>query len=142
MANKAGTRPKPTAQKRLEGNPGHRPLPENEWEPDTTSPTKPDEFGRLSDRLWDELVKRLDPVLTSVDGLGLEMICRTYEDWRKYMKDKDEPRADRAYKRIRSMMIEYGLTPASRVKVQPVKSGQKDPLRKFLERGNTGDQPN
>lgn len=135
-------RPKPTKQKELDGNPGHRPLPENEWEPDTTSPGCPEHLNPLGRRLWEELIVRLDLVLTSVDGLGLEMLCRSYEEWRDHLKNRDHSNADRSWKQIRAMMIEFGLTPAARVKVQPVKSGQKDPLRDFLSRGNTSDTTN
>ena len=81
-------------------------------------------------------------MLTRVDGLGLEMLCRAYEEWREHLKNRDHSNADRSWKQIRAMMIEYGATPASRTKVQPVKSGQKDPLRNFLSRGNTSDQTN
>ena len=135
-------RPKPTAQKELDGNPGHRPLPEDEWEPDTTPLEEPEELGDLGKRLWYELIERLDPVITSADRLGLEMICRSYEEWREFLKLRDHSNADRSWKQIRAMMIEFGLTPAARVKVQPVKSGQKDPLRDFLKRGNASNQTN
>ena len=145
MSTKSGTRPKPTAQKELEGNPGHRPLPENEWKPPQTVPKKPREMGPRAKKAWDELVEMLGAVITAVDGIGLEMICRTYEDWRDYLEGKEEARADRAYKRLRSMLLEYGLTPASRTKVQPVGSPKKEgSLEDFLEGrgGNTGNQPN
>ena len=135
-------RPKPTKAKELDGNPGHRPLPEDEWEPDATPPECPEHLGPLGKRLWEELIVRLDPVLTSVDGLGVEMICRSYEEWREHLKVRDHSNADRSWKQIRAMMIEYGLTPAARTKVQPVKPGQKDPLRDFLNRGDASDQAN
>ena len=142
MAGKTGTRPKPSAQKKLEGNPGRRPLPENEWEPAADSPPKPDELGRMAERAWDDLVVRLDPVLTSVDGIGLEMICRAYQEWRTYLGN-DEQKADRAFKRVRSMLLEYGLTPASRTKVQPVKAPRsKNPLKAFLDDGDPSDTTN
>ena len=142
MPGKSGTRPKPSAQKELEGNPGHRPLPENEWKPSQDLPQKPSGLGRPASRAWDDLVVMLGPVITSVDGIGLEMICRTYINWRKHEKENDEPKADRAYKRLRSMLLEYGLTPASRTKVQSPKPPKKNSLKAFLENGNTGNQPN
>jgi phage terminase small subunit len=143
MAGKTGTRPKPSAQKKLEGNPGRRPLPENEWEPDADSPPKPEDLGEMAERVWDDLVVRLDPVLTSVDGMGLEMVCREYEGWREALKTHDRQEADRAFKRVRSMLLEYGLTPAARAKVQPVKAPRgKNPLKAFLDDGGAGDKTN
>ena len=56
MPRVVARRPKPTKQKELEGNPGHRPLPEDEWKPDTTLPDKPEGLGLLGDRLWGELI--------------------------------------------------------------------------------------
>ena len=52
----AGRRPKPTAAKKLAGNPGKRPLPKNEPPPKRTQPVRPRhltregsaEFTRLS----------------------------------------------------------------------------------------------
>ena len=99
-------------------------------------------MGPRAKKAWDELVEMLGAVITAVDGIGLEMICRTYEDWRDYLEGKEEARADRAYKRLRSMLLEYGLTPASRTKVQPAAPPKKNTLKAFLENGNTGDQPN
>ena len=99
-------------------------------------------MGPKAKKAWDELVEMLGAVITAVDGIGLEMICRTYEDWRGYMDENEEARADRAFKRLRSMLLEYGLTPASRTKVQSVKPPKRNSLKAFLENGNTGNQPN
>ena len=99
-------------------------------------------MGTKAKQAWDELVEMLDVVITTVDGIGLEMICRTYEEWREYMDENEEARADRAFKRLRSMLLEYGLTPASRTKVQSAAPKKNNTLKAFLKNGNTGDQPN
>ena len=141
----AGRRPKPTKLKELEGNPGHRPLPEDEWEPEAGLPDKPRGLGVYGNRCWDRLSSHLEEIITEVDWIGFEMVCHAYQDWRVAEKENKPREVDAAFKRLRAMLIEFGLTPAARTKVQAGKSKKKDALQDFLSRGTShgdGAKPN
>lgn len=80
-----GRKPKPTAQKRLEGNPGKRPL--NDAEPqfaaaDTAAPDFLDDTGKAE---WARLVPMLiaNRMLTEGDRTALAAYCNAYSRWRK-----------------------------------------------------------
>lgn len=77
----AGRRPKPTAIKKLQGNPGKRPLNQREPKPAAAVISVP--RGRLPDdgkRLWRSLAPLLVnlKVLTEADLPALEMLCLHY----------------------------------------------------------------
>ena len=57
-----GRRPKPTRLKQLTGNPGKRPLNENEPKPEPNIPECPPELGPLAQREWNRLVGELGPL--------------------------------------------------------------------------------
>lgn len=76
-----GRKPKPTAMKRLAGNPGKRRLDGGEPQPKIVAPRAP--RGRLPDagkRLWRYLVPKLADLglLTELDTTALEMMCLHY----------------------------------------------------------------
>src|SRR5213082_2440861 len=74
-----GRRPKPTAQKKLEGNPGKRKLNDREPKFANTAPARPDDM--LLDELEREIWRRELPlllsskVLTEADGHCLARFC-------------------------------------------------------------------
>jgi len=79
-----GRRPKPSKIKELEGNPGKRPLNQNEPQPPAVqaSQLKPP-YGRLSKqarRLWKDLAPSLEAlgVLTQADLAAFELLCNHY----------------------------------------------------------------
>ena len=121
-----GRRPKPTALKILQGNPGRGPL--NMKEPQLTpgKPEKPEDLGSYGSEMWDELVEELlhIRVLTMADRRALEMACRAYQEYRENLTKIDDLKRFRAvsdaWKRIKSMLVEFGLTPSSRSKIQTV----------------------
>ena len=133
-----GRRPIPTETKRRNGNPGRRPL--NELEPSSGGkPAKPEGLCKTSAAFWDELVECFSQmgILSRVDGLALELLSRTYGHWQHCLAKikncgevvewkakngemivKTSPyvrMAADAEKRLRSLLIEFGMTPASRV---------------------------
>jgi P27 family predicted phage terminase small subunit len=144
-------RPKPTALKELEGNPGNRILNHEEPKPKLGYPERPRglsfcaqrEFGRICD-----LLNQLH-LLAETDGKALAMYCDAYADWedanRKCRADGNwtsEPIINKegdvvgvkekvapwfmvkvtAMKVMKSYLIEFGLTPASRSKLKIEKS--------------------
>lgn len=160
----AGRRPKPTHLKVVSGNPGKRALNKREPKPKKVIPSCPDHLGAAGMVAWGKLCVLLDRmgVLTEADALALERLCdcyaeilecreliqrdgRTYSSTSAAKKEGDEPQflmkanpavamlAD-ADRRFKGYLVEFGLTPAARSKVQ-VKDdgdGEKDPLQEFF----------
>ena len=133
----AGRKPKPTAIKKLAGNPGKRPLNHNEPRPGPVDHKIP--RGRLpkeGQRLWKELAPKLTElgVLTEVDLPAFEMLCLHYALARQALDEIDETgltifeegktkknpamqafrENSQAYK---SLLVEFGLTPSSRSRI-------------------------
>ena len=140
-------RPKPTALKELQGNPGKRPL--NDAEPKATPgvPEMPRGMPKAARREFVRIcgdLMRLG-VLTIVDGKGLMGYCLAYADCEASVKQcakhgmwLEEPIVSKdgqvvgykhkqapwfntqyiALKTMKSFLIEYGLTPASRSRLR------------------------
>lgn len=134
-----GRKKKPTALKLIDGNPGNRPLPENEPMPAPVyKPRAPVGMSRTEQAKWRQMVKRLTAmrVLTEPDLDALEIYVRNWVAMHEALKDI----ADRGkllqspsggvmwnpswsqYKHsekvCRSIQAEFGMTPASRPNVQ------------------------
>jgi P27 family predicted phage terminase small subunit len=157
-----GRRPKPTVLKRLEGNPGKRPLPRNEAKPPVVrtldAPRTLDAVGRQE---WRRLAPQLQMLglLTEIDRSALELCCEIYSELRqlraqrrRWLRDtvkRDEVRRvdaalDRKSGLYRQYLVEFGLTPSSRTRVetdevpapavvQPTGTDGKNPGRFFRE---------
>lgn len=135
-----GRRPIPTSVKKAQGNPGRKPL--NKTEPSAGKhPEKPLHLTGESAALWDRLCEMFESmgILDMADGLAIELICETYEEWRRNMEVIKKnggvystksitgekilrqlphvAQASDAWKRIRSMLSEFGLTPSARVRL-------------------------
>jgi len=81
-----GRKPKATALKVLEGNPGKRPIKFAEPKPKRGAPPCPpwlDDYARTE---WERIVPALDRIglLTEVDGFVLEAYCTCYGHWRRH----------------------------------------------------------
>ena len=79
-----GRRPKSAAEKKLHGNPGRRPLPRNELEPERGIPEPPEWLSDVALEHWRTLAPELDEagVLTAADGHALALLCAAHSDWR------------------------------------------------------------
>ncbi len=68
---------KPTNLKLLEGNPGKRPLPENEPKPKPLMPACPDWLPNEAKAIWEEEAPRLEVLglLTEIDGEEFARYC-------------------------------------------------------------------
>ena len=140
-------RPKPTALKELQGNAGHRPLNAQEPKPDVGCPEMPKGLRKTAQREWRRITADLLRlgVLTVVDGKALAMYCDAYADWEEAQREcvkeglwVEEPIVNKdgcvvgykkkqapwfnikiiAMKVMKSYLIEFGLTPASRTKLK------------------------
>ncbi|HCR1107425.1 TPA: phage terminase small subunit P27 family [Klebsiella aerogenes] len=152
----AGRPKKPTALKVIQGNPGKRALPEHEPKPERGTPCAPAHFGGTARDWFAEAAAELDKigVLTLLDGNALELLIEAYAEYRQHCEELDaegytyrttsttgetvikaHPAAamkSDAWKRVRAMLGEFGMTPASRAKVSTKHGGEEDPLQAFL----------
>ena len=137
-----GTRPTPTALKVLHGNPGRRPLNGDEPQFKAGLPDKPAWFDTYASEEWDRIVSNVNGqrILTKADLGILVATCLCYEQMRetlaiiktlgrsyvvedmggnKHYKARPEcVRFETAQREYRALLIELGLTPASRSKVK------------------------
>jgi P27 family predicted phage terminase small subunit len=139
-------RPKPTILKELAGNPGGRPLNDQEPQPEKGVPEMPKGMGLAAKRMWRRWTKQLIEVgvMSIVDGVALEQACVSAALAEKFyrealaspmvdefagMSDTGEVFTKRkvnpaalgyiaASKNVKAFLIEFGLTPASRSKLK------------------------
>ena len=80
-----GRKPKPTALKVLEGNPGKRPLNEYEPVPPKGTIECPDWLEEEAKREWERLAPSLEAmgVLTTADLTAFAGYCQAYARWRE-----------------------------------------------------------
>jgi len=140
-----GARPKPTKLKVIEGNPGKRPLPEDEPMPDKAKrmPTAPAHLDKLAKREWVRTGKQLFDLglLTKLDLPAFEQYCEAYATWKKAIEAVQVDNillksatggmymnpalhvASQAAKQMKVLLVEFGMTPAARTKltVEPKK---------------------
>jgi P27 family predicted phage terminase small subunit len=148
----AGRRPKPTALKELQGNPGKRALNKNEPKP-TGIPTCPSHLDRIAKAEWKRVSYELLSVglLTVVDRSALGAYCAAFARWVKAEKElQNKPAvvkapsgypmpnpyigiANSALDLMRKFLTEFGMTPASRsrIHVEPAGGGA-DPFAAFM----------
>jgi len=159
----SGRRPTPTSLKNLRGNPGKRKLNDAEPVLETKAPAKPT-LSPEADAYWNGLLPLLLDmrVVSEADAIALAACCKLcvrldqaeaeisgrglIVDEPIVDKDGNEVGtrtkanpavgiADRTYARLKSYLIEFGLTPAARTKVRVDKPPQADPFDAFLSRG-------
>ncbi|MFW1676443.1 phage terminase small subunit P27 family [Pontibacter sp. JAM-7] len=154
----SGPAPKPTALKLVTGNAGKRPINKKEPKPRSERPKVPAHLSPKAKTAFKNVCDLLEDmgVLTIADGMALELLCDAYAEWRdldKLIKSKGHiyttvatsgeevikgnpavaMRAD-AWKRVKSMAAEFGLTAASRTKIQTNTPEETDPLEEYLKR--------
>jgi P27 family predicted phage terminase small subunit len=145
-------RPKPTAQKKLHGNPGRRPL--NDAEPAVEGRTSPPAWlDKIARQEWRRLAPRLHRlgILTPADRVAFANRCAAYsrlvraetflasQSSLKYKTKggalKPWPEiaiATTAAEQVRKFDIEFGLTPAARTRLRVDVKQKKDKTRDFL----------
>ena len=133
----AGRKPKPTAIKVLEGNPGKRKLNENEPKPVKKAPPCPKWLEPEAKKEWRRLAKALEAmgVLTEADMAAFAGYCQSYARW----KEAEERITDRGLvirtpsgypqqvpyisiaqqylKLMQQFAEQFGLTPAARSRI-------------------------
>lgn len=148
-----GRPPKPTALKRLAGNPGKRPLNEREAQPRALGGYCPRWLSAAARAEWRRVSGELQAcgLLTVVDRAALEAYCQLYARWREaeavvkregltfvapsgfVMQRPEVGIAAASLKLMRGYMTEFGMTPSSRSRVTTVKPTEEKSLIEMLE---------
>lgn len=150
-----GPAPKPTAIKRLEGNPGKRAL--NAAEPRFTAkaPSCPKHLIGEARKEWRRIIKELQRtpgLLQVVDRAALAAYCQAWARWvdaEEKMQAEDFEMIEvtdkgyahvnpwfqvstQAQKQMKAFLTEFGLTPASRSRIQVPGEGEDDEFDQFI----------
>lgn len=150
-----GRKPIPTALKLLAGNPGKRQLNEREPRPVRQAPKCPKHLTGEARAEWRRAAKQLLDVgvLTTIDRTALAMYCQAWARWleaeealRQYGVMVKSPSgfpmqspylavANKAMEQMQRLLTEFGMTPASRTKVEAWPAQENDLLEELRLRG-------
>ena len=143
----AGRSPKPTNLKIVTGNPGKRSLNKQEPDPDYLNDlTAPDYLSSNAQAVWDQIAPKLreSRLLTVVDVPILAMMCESIVEYRRATTNCEDTPLDHSkktgggvlsqWKIVQSMSLkqimliarEFGMTPASRTRIQIQPQGELD----------------
>jgi P27 family predicted phage terminase small subunit len=146
-----GRNAKPTALKKLLGNPGKRKIDENEPQPMPGEPEMP-ELSREAQREWKRIVPILMAlgILTIADGPALALYCSAWAIHQRAERELSRQRflssektkkllaiSEKFAKLAKSMLVEFGLTPASRPRlasfcILPTAEEKDDPAENYF----------
>lgn len=132
-----GRKPKPTAVKQLEGNPGKRQLNANEPKPAARAPSCPKWLDDDAKKEWRRLAKQMEQlgILTEVDMAAFAGYCQAYARWKAaeefiskhgaivktpsgYWQQVPQVAIAQQYlKQMSKFCEQFGLTPASRSRI-------------------------
>lgn len=153
-----GRKPKPTALKVLEGNPGKRNLNTKEPQPVKKAPRCPAWLDEEAKKEWKRMAKQLEAlgILTEVDMAAFAGYCQAYARWKEaeefisqhgtivktpsgYWQQVPQVSIAQTYLKIMNKFCEqFGLTPSARSRI--VSSGgkeeQEDEMEFLLSEGN------
>nr|WP_310615839.1 phage terminase small subunit P27 family [Pantoea cypripedii] len=141
----------------VRGNPSKRAINKNEPKPPSGVPPTPKHFTKQGKYWFKRMADELDAigVITLLDGKALELLVEVYTEYRHHCEVLDQegytykvetmtgdvlikahPSAGMksdAWKRIRAMLGEFGMTPATRSKINTGGADEVDPLAEFLK---------
>ena len=132
-----GRKPKPTALKLIEGNPGRRPINDCEPRPPADPPSCPAHLAPSAKAEWKRLARDLSGcgLLTKADRAALAVYCQSWGRWVEAEKKLTETptllKTPSGYVQVspwltianreRELMVRYmaelGLTPSSRTRI-------------------------
>ncbi len=139
----SGRKPKPTALKVLEGNPGKRPLNTKEPKPKSNAPKCPTWLEGEAKKEWRRMSKQLElmGLLTEVDMAAFAGYCQAYARWKEaeefiskhgtivktpsgYWQQVPQVSIASNYLKLMGKFCEqFGLTPSARSRLVADKSG-------------------
>ena len=149
---RSGGKPTPTALKLLRGNPGRRPLNQSEPQPKIRLPPPPDHLGEAAKREWrraGRFLRRLG-LIFDIDLAAFSAYCTAWGRWveaeealKTFGLMLKSPNgfpvqspylavANRAMEQMRSLLSEFGMSPASRTRVAGLPVAEDDEFDRFL----------
>jgi P27 family predicted phage terminase small subunit len=151
---RSGRKPLPTNVKLLRGNPGHRPLNREEPRPAARLPQAPAHLSEAAKKEWRRAGRTLLRLglVTEMDRAAFALYCQA---WGRWVEAEDALRrhgvmvrspagfpmqspylavANRAMEQMRSLLSEFGMTPASRTRVHASADDEDDPFEELLRR--------
>ena len=152
-----GPAPKPTAIKRLEGNPGKRALNAREPKFTAKAPPCPKHLDGEAREEWRRITRELvqtPGLLKVVDRAALAAYCQNWARWVEAEEKMADPEfqligctdkgyeyvspwltvANQALKQMKAFLTEFGLTPASRTRIQVTGDGDGDDFDEYVGR--------
>ena len=157
---KPGPKTTPTKLKLLHGNPGRRPLPEDEVEPEQTVkiPRAPSSLDKVAQKEWRTTAKKLHRIglLTEMDLTALAAYCNEYSVWifaigqiQKHgmlikaqsgfpMQSPYMQIANKAQAEMRKWLADFGMTPSSRAGLKVESPKPKSKAEAFRARKKKG----
>jgi P27 family predicted phage terminase small subunit len=146
-----GPAPKPTAIKKLEGNPGRRPLNPAEPKPRKARPKPPAWLSEAELREWKRITRELRAmqVLTSADADAIAVYCQVavrYQQATKEIAEKgltvDSPNGypiinpalsivNKCIQQMHRLLTEFGMTPAARSRISVPEPEAADPYEEY-----------
>jgi P27 family predicted phage terminase small subunit len=144
--SRPGQQPIPTALKIVAGNPGDHALPKNGPKPKISTLTAPRHLHGVAKKEWKRLAKVLrdDGLLTTVDRDAFALYCETYAIYAAAVREIDRTGAfidgkpapalkviDVQFIKMRQLLTEFGMTPASRTRVTVVPEAERQPPRAY-----------
>jgi len=148
----AGRKPKPTALKKLNGNPGKRALNDKEPKPESAIPSCPAHVVGVGRVEWNRVTKELKKLnlITKVDRAALAAYCTAYKDYvdAEHALKKEGvviisekggayqnpwmPIKKRSMDQMVKFGAEFGLTPSSRARLRVETPTEEDEMANFL----------
>jgi len=143
-----GRKAQPTQLKVVRGNPGKRPLNDSEPQLDITIPDAPDFLSDTAKEHWSDIVIHLHDarIMTALDADALSLYCEAYSRWVEAnekiklhgmvvkspsgypMQTPYLSVSNKAFDQMKSIMVEFGMTPSSRSKIQVSKPEATNPF--------------
>ena len=141
----AGRKPKPTAVKKLEGNPGKRKLNKKELVPAKGMPECPDWLHPEAKAEWERLCEKLSDmgVLTEIDMAAFAAYCQSFARWKEAQEHINSEGAtyetengmqrpnpyvaicNTEQRLMMSAASEFGLTPSARSRIMAASGANK-----------------
>ena len=153
--SRPGPSPKPTKLKKMQGNPGGRPLPKNEPQPSIASsvPPAPEYLDEVGQAEWNRMGVELHKLglLTTIDLSAFAAYCQQYSIWISAIEEVKKGGVvvvaqsgyqqqspyftiqNKAQTEMRKWLTEFGMTPSSRSRVQVSEQTEIDPMEEFLK---------
>lgn len=154
-----GPPPTPTALKLVKGNPGKRAINKREPAAAGSLGAPPEHLEAIGKAAYRRLARLLGAMRleSAGDRQALELLCAAYEEWREARAavlahgmtyERMTAQGERivatrpevaiaadAMRRVHRLLLEFGLTPSARSRVEAGEAPPVDPMEEFLKRG-------